>query len=261
MRNKGEDIAIQAIQNYFGNPVVSLNELSNKELNYIYDNNLLRGLRDVIGTTGASLSYGNLRLKSNADNIDIGTNFNIYNVAKLYVGAASTPQEIAERFLENRSDALHHFLGLPNLTDNIGYLGDTKEVEALRNIYEKYDNVTSVSWIPPVFYLLPEELDGLDAAGSVNFSGVFSSVLNNLNIPSVQLRGSSIIPGIGFNLSEIFSDFDNDGFPDRIFVEGNVPFGTPVPDFCKTFIPYEMFEENLKIANTRNVDSPYCSSN
>ena len=111
LRTKGEDIAIQAIQNNFGNPVISLSELSNKELNYIYDNNLLRGIRNTGGTTGASLSYGNLRLKSNADNIDIGTNFNIYNIAKLYVGDASTPQEIAERFLENRRDGLLIFQG------------------------------------------------------------------------------------------------------------------------------------------------------
>ena len=263
LRNKGEDIAIQAIQDYFGNPVVSLSELSNDELNFLYDNNLLRGVRDALGTTGASLSYGNLRLKSNADNVDIGTNFNIYNIAKLYVGDASTPQEIAERFLENRRDGLSHFSRLPHLVDNIGYpIGKIKEVEALRNIYQKYDNVTSVAWIPPIFYLLPEELDGMTDAGSVNFSGTFSSVLNNFNIPSIQLHGSSISPEIfTFNISEIFSDFDNDGFPERIFVEGNVVFGDTIPDFCRTFIPYETFEENFSVGNTRNADTPYCSSN
>ena len=116
---------------------------------------------------------------------------------------------------------------MPHLTDSIGYPHpDPEEVEALRNIYQKYDNVTSVAWIPPIFYLLPKELDGLTDTGSANFSGTFSSVLNNLNIPSVQLHGSDVSPEItSFNISEIFSDFDNDGFPDRIFVEGNVPFG------------------------------------
>ena len=263
LRNKGEDIAIQAIQDRSGNPINRLVNLSDEEFSYFHDNALLIGVRRRGANTGSSLSFGNLRFKSNADNVDIGTNFNIYNLARRYIGDSFTPQEAVEKILENRRDALHHFTGAPYLADSIGYpILEIEEVEALRNIYLKYDNVTNVSWVLPIFYLLPEELDGIVSAGSPNFSGVFSSVLKNINIPSVQVTSRDIFENKPrpINLSEIFSDFNNDGFPERILVEGNVTFGATVPDFCKTFIPYDDFLEVSDASAFRNVDS-YCLSN
>ena len=152
----------------------------------------------------------------------IGTDFNIYNVVRLYLNDVSTHQEATEKFLENRQDNLHHFRSNPHLGDHIGWpRRTTEEVDVLRNLYEKYDNVTSFAFIPAIFYLLPENLDGIIFGGSQTFSGVLASVLKNLNIPAIQ----SFFDTARGNYSEIFSDFDNDGTPDRIIVEGNVPFG------------------------------------
>ena len=213
LRNKGEDIAIQAIQDRFGNHVQRLADLNDEQFSYLHDNGLLIGLREFRKDNGVPLSFGNLRFKSNVDNPEFGTNFNIYNLTRLYIGASSTPQEAIENFLDNRRENLYHFLGLPYLTDSIGYPNsDPDEVEVLRNIYEKYDSVTSVAFVPSVFYLLPEELDGIISSGSSSFSGVLSSVLKNLNIPSVQVNPIHVIEGFSYsdyeysngNYSEIF---------------------------------------------------------
>ena len=269
LRNKGEDIAIQAIQDRFGNPVQSLIDLNDEQFSYFHDNALLIGLREFHKDNGATLSFGNLRFKSNVDNYELGTNFNIYNLTRLYIGASSTPQEAIENFLDNRRENLYHFLGLPHLTDSIGYPGSNSEdVEALRNIYEKYNNVTSVAFIPAVAYLLPEKLDGVIYSGSTNFSGVLSSVLKNLNIPSVQVNPIHVIEDFSYsdykhpiiNSSEILLDLNNDGVPERNFIEGNNPFNTDRIS-CEAFISFEDLPLVLNSSNFHNSSRRYCSNN
>ena len=269
LRNKGEDIAIQAIQDRFGNPIKSLNELTDEQFSYFHDNALLIGVREIHIVSGSLLYYGNLRIKSNVENLDVNTNFNVYNLSKLYVGDASTPQEATERFLDNRADVLSHFSSLPQLFHNIGFpTHKPEEADQLKDLYEKYDNVTSFSWIPSVFYLLPEELDGIIESGSTNMSGVLAAVLKNLNIPSIQLSPTYIFGTddpdlITGNYTEIFADFDDPlsiGVPERIFVEGNITFGEKIPNFCSTFIPYRKFEDALRSWNLSN-QTYYCSDN
>ena len=268
LRNKGEDIAIQAIQDRFGNPIQSLVDLSDEEFSYFHDNALLTGLRNFFLDSGASLSFGNLRFKSNVDNPEFGTNFNIYNLTRLYIGTSSTPQEAIEKFLDNRRENLYHFLGLPYLTDSIGFPDSRPEnVEVLRNLYENYDTVTNVSWIPPVHYLLPEGLDGIVFSGSTSFSGVLSSVLKNLNIPSIQVNPIHVIEGFRYsdyeysngNYSEIYLGLNNGRISERIFINGNVPFVNF--ESCEAFISFEDLPVVLNSGNFHNSSKRYCSNN